>query len=80
MISQGQLSQLLGAESSVEYQELRLAANTILQLLQHLEDQEETIELSTTQFDTPNWAYKQANINGAKRAYKRLRSYLTQES
>lgn len=51
-----------------------LLEEAVSALLDLLESEEISKETSTSQYDKPSWAYAQADRNGAKRAYRKLRS------
>lgn len=80
MISREQLAQITGTDAKHELEELKIASDTFLAILDHLEAREERVELSVSQYDSPSWAYRQAHINGARQVYQTLRQYLTKES
>lgn len=46
----------------------------LLEILTRYESEEGRSEISTSQYDNPSWAYKQADTNGAKRAYAKIRN------
>lgn len=55
-----------------------LRNNTILitaffEILDRMEAEETRQEIQTADYDSPSWAYKQADRNGAKRAYDKVR-------
>lgn len=45
-----------------------------LEILTRYEQQEIRSEISTSQYDNPSWAYKQADTNGARRAFAKVRA------
>lgn len=49
----------------------------LLDILTRYEEAETRIEISSAQYDNPSWAYKQADINGAKRALAKIRTLFT---
>ncbi len=48
--------------------------NNFLKILDAIQAEEERLETTLDTYDNPSWAYKQADLNGAKRAYNRIRS------
>lgn len=46
----------------------------LLEILTRYESEEVRSEISVSQYDNPSWAYKQADTNGAKRAYAKIRT------
>ena len=46
----------------------------ILSILDRMVDEEDRGELSLTAYDNPSWAYKQADRNGARRAYTKVKA------
>lgn len=52
-----------------------------LEILKRYEKEEDRGEITLDQYDSPSWGYKQADRNGARRAYAKVRSlFQTQES
>lgn len=51
-----------------------------LKIIDELEAQEERIIYKLTTYDSPSWAYKQADLNGAKRAYRTMRALISKDS
>lgn len=49
----------------------------LLDILTRYEQAESRTEISSGQYDNPSWAYKQADINGAKRALAKVRTLFT---
>lgn len=47
---------------------------TFLGIIMRMQEEEERIETSLKSYDNPSWAYKQADLNGARRAYNKIRS------
>lgn len=45
---------------------------SLLELIRGFMDEENRAEVSLKDMDNPNWAYLQANRNGAKRAYSKI--------
>jgi len=58
-----------------------LGSKTVLRRLQELlnevEDDLDKTELSTDIYDKPNWDYRQADMNGFRRALKTVRKIIT---
>lgn len=58
-----------------------LGSKRVLQRLQELiketEDDLNTIELNTEIYDIPNWDYRQADMNGFRRALKTINKIIT---
>lgn len=50
---------------------------SILDILTRLENEESRSEISSSQYDNPSWAYKQADTNGARRALAKVRALFT---
>lgn len=48
----------------------------LLQVIDKLAAHEEKLAYTLTTYDSPSWAYKQADFNGAQRAYLRMRALL----
>lgn len=46
----------------------------LLDILEKYEDEELKQETSQSDYDSPSWGYKQADRNGARRAYRKIRS------
>jgi len=74
-------SEWLRGKSSKEQEEIStvLRHNTILiksflEILDRMEEQEHRQEIQSSDYDSPSWAYKQADRNGAKRALSKIRS------
>lgn len=52
---------------------------TLLKIIDQLENEEARQELTQSDYESPSWSHKQADRNGARRAYAKLRglfSYL----
>jgi hypothetical protein len=74
-----QLSWLKGAktpEAKKERKAIIQAANPAMQVLKEILEDElnnlEDNELKSEMYNTSNWAYLQADINGAKRTYRKV--------
>lgn len=50
-----------------------LMRQTFLGILDRMAAEEERQELTLTAYDSPSWAYKQADLNGARRVLTKLR-------
>lgn len=48
-----------------------------LSVLDQMEQEDSRQETSQADYDSPSWAYKQADRNGARRAYGRVRGLFT---
>ncbi len=71
------LVKVLGPDSSTE--DIRTLTNPhiselFIHLLDHLEAEEARPEISLKEYDNPAWVYKQAHLNGTRRAYQKLRN------
>lgn len=44
----------------------KIVLNRLSALLEEMEEELSASELSAKNYDTPNWAYKQAHVNGQK--------------
>lgn len=51
-----------------------LLKEAILSILETMKDTEERKEIRPDAYENPSWAYKQADINGAKRVIEEIRS------
>lgn len=49
----------------------RILINALLEILEEMESEEDS--LSTKDYDSPSWAYKQADRNGALRAIRKVK-------
>lgn len=63
-------------EDKERFKRTVLSSKATLERLQELLNEKrvevETEELSTTVYDSPNWDYRQADINGYKRCLKQI--------
>ncbi len=50
---------------------------TLSEIVTRYEEEEARAEITTSQYDNPSWAYKQADRNGAMRVLKKIRSLIT---
>lgn len=50
---------------------------SILDILTRYENEELRSQISSSQYDNPSWAYKQADVNGARRALAKVRALFT---
>lgn len=48
--------------------------NEILNILDQLDAEEARAETSLDEYDNPSWSHKQADRNGARRAYRKIRA------
>ena len=48
--------------------------NALLDIVNQYEQEEVNAEMNLSEYDSPSWGYKQADRNGARRAYKRIKS------
>lgn len=51
--------------------------NAILDILDRMENEESRQETSSVQYESPSWAYQQADRNGAKRMINKVRALFT---
>lgn len=61
-------NQLLGSKAVLNRQQ---------ELLKEMEDDLDRVELNTNIYDKPNWDYRQADINGFRRALKAVNKLIT---
>lgn len=52
----------------------RQLINKLLELISEFESDESKSETSISDYDSPSWSHKQADRNGARRAYRKIRS------
>lgn len=57
-----------------------LFINEFLSVLDKMESEELRKETTESQYDNPSWAYKQADSNGARRAYRKIRALFNMET
>ena len=57
-----------------------LLVSTILEILKRYEDEELRSQITVDQYENPSWAYRQADINGARRAISKVRSLFNMET
>ena len=57
-----------------------ILVSSLLKILTRYENEENRSEISASQYDNPSWAYKQADTNGAKRAYAKIRALFNMET
>lgn len=67
------------SEKDKEALEYVLRNNSILipklvEIIDQMIDEETRSETTLSDYDSPSWSHKQADRNGARRAYKRIRS------
>lgn len=55
----------------------KILIGIFLKLLDRMEQEEIRAETNISEYDSPAWAYKQADRNGAKRAYRKIRTLFT---
>lgn len=53
--------------------------NELLLILDNLEAEEVRAETNLEEYDSPSWSHKQADRNGARRAYKKIRQLFPQK-
>lgn len=46
----------------------------LLEIIDQMLDEESRSETTLSDYDSPSWSHKQADRNGARRAYKRIKS------
>jgi hypothetical protein len=61
-------SEILGSKRVLE---------RLQQLIKEVEDGADSIESDPTKYDSPGWAYRQADRNGFRRALKTIRTITT---
>lgn len=61
-------------EQIIELLSNQLLRSTFLKILDRIEAEEERMEITLSAYDSPSWAYKQADLNGARRAYSKMRA------
>jgi hypothetical protein len=66
-------------QKDMEALEYVLRNNTILipkllEVISEFEAEENRSETTLSDYDSPSWSHKQADRNGARRAYKRIKS------
>lgn len=54
--------------------------STLLKVINRMMAEEERMETTLAAYDNPSWAYKQADLNGARRAYTKMQGLLDLES
>lgn len=68
-------------EEKVRFKNSVLGSKVVLVRLQELinevEDEVNTLELNTKIYDIPNWDYRQADMNGFRRALKTINKIIT---
>lgn len=62
---QEKLESILGNKFLVE---------SFLKIIDRMIAEEEAMELSLKAYENPSWAYKQADLNGARRAYSKIKN------
>jgi len=55
----------------------KIVLRRLQELLNEVEDDLDKTELSTDIYDKPNWDYRQADMNGFRRALKTVRKIIT---
>lgn len=48
--------------------------NALVEILDQLDAEEQRVELNQDEYDSPSWSHKQADRNGARRAYRRIKA------
>lgn len=51
--------------------------SAFLNLLDQMEQEETRADVNLSEYDSPSWSHKQADRNGARRAYKKIRTLFT---
>lgn len=68
-------------EDKVRFKNTVLGSKAVLERLQELlneiEDEVNTLELNTKIYDIPNWDYRQADMNGFRRALRTIKKIIT---
>jgi hypothetical protein len=54
-----------------------VALRRLKEILREFDDEVTRAEVSTTDYNTPSWAYRQAHRNGQRQAYKQLKDLLS---
>jgi hypothetical protein len=52
----------------------------ILHILDQLDNEEARAETNLTEYDNPSWSHKQADRNGARRAYRKIKQLFQMET
>lgn len=62
------------SEISEILQHSTVLKQAFLKILDRMEEQEARQEIQLSDYDSPSWGYKQADRNGAKRAFAKVRA------
>ncbi len=52
--------------------------NALLDVINQMEQEEVRAETVLTEYDSPSWSHKQADRNGARRAYRKIKALFPQ--
>lgn len=55
----------------------KILISAFLKLLDQMEQEEDRAETNLSEYDSPSWSHKQADRNGARRAYRKVKTLFT---
>lgn len=55
----------------------KILIGAFLNLLDQMEQEEARADTNLSEYDSPSWSYKQADRNGARRAYRKIKTLFT---
>lgn len=55
----------------------KILIGAFLNLLDQMEQEEARADTNLSEYDSPSWSHKQADRNGARRAYRKIKTLFT---